>query len=225
MANKILVRRGLAGDMPTLSAGEPGFALDTKQMFMGTENGNICLTGTRWYIGRKIVGMDDVDYSDATCPEMKLGDIYFCQYYGYFYECVTPGKGADAKFRYRGSLRGSTGLTGATGPQGEKGEKGDKGDDMQAVYSSTPTKIGEWIDGSDIKRVAWTFSATSKALYQFCDIPSNPVSDEKKVLRCGFSCYYDDFSHIACDLEALVTMLADSGASGKTVYCFMEYID
>lgn len=40
MSTKIFLRRGNKADLPVLSAGEPGFALDTKQLYMGTSGGN-----------------------------------------------------------------------------------------------------------------------------------------------------------------------------------------
>ena len=41
MANKIQVRRGAIADLPTLSSGEPGLALDTRQLFFGTDTTNL----------------------------------------------------------------------------------------------------------------------------------------------------------------------------------------
>ena len=41
MANKIQIRRGNKANLPTLSAGEPAFCTDTKQLFIGTGSGNI----------------------------------------------------------------------------------------------------------------------------------------------------------------------------------------
>ncbi len=41
MANKIQIRRGNKVNLPTLSAGEPAFCTDTKQLFVGTGNNNI----------------------------------------------------------------------------------------------------------------------------------------------------------------------------------------
>jgi hypothetical protein len=38
---KILVRRGLDANIPVFDTGEPGFATDTKRVFIGTDSGNI----------------------------------------------------------------------------------------------------------------------------------------------------------------------------------------
>lgn len=43
MANKIQVRRGLRAHLPVLSIGELGFCTDTKELFIGSENGNIAI--------------------------------------------------------------------------------------------------------------------------------------------------------------------------------------
>lgn len=40
MADKIYIRRGNIADIPTLAQGEPGFALDTKKLYIGTATGN-----------------------------------------------------------------------------------------------------------------------------------------------------------------------------------------
>lgn len=45
MADKILLRRGNKADLPTLTGGEPGFALDTKELYIGTASGNEKLWG------------------------------------------------------------------------------------------------------------------------------------------------------------------------------------
>lgn len=40
MSDKIFLRRGNASDLPALGQGEPGFALDSKQLYIGTASGN-----------------------------------------------------------------------------------------------------------------------------------------------------------------------------------------
>lgn len=40
MADKIYLRRGNKADLPVLGSGEPGFATDTKQLFIGSPTGN-----------------------------------------------------------------------------------------------------------------------------------------------------------------------------------------
>ena len=40
MADSIQLRRGAARSIPRLSAGEPGWCTDTKQLFIGTDEGN-----------------------------------------------------------------------------------------------------------------------------------------------------------------------------------------
>lgn len=41
MANKIQFKRGTKATLPALSAGEPGFCTDTKELFIGTSSGNV----------------------------------------------------------------------------------------------------------------------------------------------------------------------------------------
>lgn len=43
MASKIQIKRGMKASMPTLSPGEFGLATDTKELFIGTANGNLQL--------------------------------------------------------------------------------------------------------------------------------------------------------------------------------------
>ncbi len=43
MANKIQVRRGIRAHLPVLSVGEFGFCTDTKELFVGSDSGNIAI--------------------------------------------------------------------------------------------------------------------------------------------------------------------------------------
>ena len=43
MANKIQVRRGLRANLPILSVGELGFCTDTKELFIGSDSGNVAI--------------------------------------------------------------------------------------------------------------------------------------------------------------------------------------
>lgn len=43
MSQKIQMRRGLKANLPTLSSGELGFCTDTKELFIGTDTGNVLL--------------------------------------------------------------------------------------------------------------------------------------------------------------------------------------
>lgn len=46
MADKIRVRRGLKKDLPSLEAGEYGLSLDTKEIYIGTDSGNLHINKT-----------------------------------------------------------------------------------------------------------------------------------------------------------------------------------
>lgn len=48
MAQKIQIRRGLKADLPSLSEGEFGFCLDTKELFIGTSTGNVLVNNVSW---------------------------------------------------------------------------------------------------------------------------------------------------------------------------------
>jgi hypothetical protein len=71
---------------------------------------------------------------------------------------LTPGPQGEKGDPGPQGPQGEKGDTGNTGPQGEKGEtgpqgpKGDKGDDAQAIYSTSETKIGTWINGKPLYR-------------------------------------------------------------------------
>jgi hypothetical protein len=41
MSDRIYIRRGNKADLPTLAVGEPGFALDTHELFIGASGGNV----------------------------------------------------------------------------------------------------------------------------------------------------------------------------------------
>jgi hypothetical protein len=43
MADTIKVKRGLKADLPVLDIGEMAFCTDTKELFIGTENGNFLI--------------------------------------------------------------------------------------------------------------------------------------------------------------------------------------
>lgn len=227
MANKIQIRRGLKSQLPTLSSGEPAYTTDTKELFLGTGSGNINMGGSQWYTGTAMSGTSSASgaYSYSACPQVKIGDIYLNTSYGYIYQCVTAGLGSAAKWTYKGSIRGATGATGAQGSAGV---------DKQAVYSNTPTVVGTWIDGRDIKRVAWTFTTdeikTGSILYSVSDIPHCPVPSLAS-------------TSIGAVRESYYLARGDNGAEGVTygsvgalhagvaniketltVYCVVEYI-
>lgn len=50
MANKILLKRGLRASLPILQVGEPGFATDTYELFIGTADGNIKVGNLNGYL-------------------------------------------------------------------------------------------------------------------------------------------------------------------------------
>ena len=120
MANKIQIRRGRKADMPTGSSGEPLFALDTRELYIGTGSGNVNMGGSHWYNGTAISGTSTTAnaYSYSACPEVKLDDIYLNTSNGNIYACTTAGKGSAVKWTYKGCIKGATGAKGADGVDG-----------------------------------------------------------------------------------------------------------
>lgn len=228
MANKILQRRGLKANMPNLSSGEIGYATDTRETFIGTGSGNVNMGGSHWYRGTAMSGTSTTAnaYSYAACPEVKLDDIYMNISNCNIYACTTAGSGTTAKWTYQGCIKGATGATGETGATGAAGADGQ---DLQAVYSTTPTQIGTWIDGKAVYRAAWEFTCngSSSIIYQYQDIPNAPFSansGEPTVLRSSFAVYYNDYSHIITDIDTLNTFVHDSSSRGLMVYCIVDYL-
>ena len=115
MANKILLRRGTKAKIPTLSAGEPAYTTDTRELFMGTGSGNVNMGGSQWHTGTAMSGTStSTTYYYSACPVVKVGDIYLNTTYGYIYQCTTAGSGSSAKWVYKGTIRGPQGAPGAT---------------------------------------------------------------------------------------------------------------
>lgn len=127
MANRIQLRRGLKSKMPIGAEGEPQWTIDTLELFIGTGSGNVNMGGSHWYTGTALTGTGS-GYSYSGCPTVKVGDKYLNTSTGYFYECITAGSDSNAKWAYKGSLKGATGAQGAQGIQGATGAQGPKGD-------------------------------------------------------------------------------------------------
>lgn len=115
MANKIQQRRGLKANMPTLSAGEIGYATDTRETFIGTGSGNVNMGGSHWYRGTAMSGTVTTTgyYSFSACPQVKVDDMYLNTSNGNVYACTTAGSGTSAKWTYQGSIKGVTGANGS----------------------------------------------------------------------------------------------------------------
>lgn len=111
MANKIQLKRGLKSKLPTLSAGEPAYTTDTRELYIGTGSGNVSMGGSKWYTGTAMSGTSTTanGHAYSACPLVKLGDMYLNTAYGYVYECTTAGTNSNAKWTYRGCIRGAKG--------------------------------------------------------------------------------------------------------------------
>lgn len=121
MANKIQIRRGLKSAMPQGSAGEPLYATDTRELFVGTGSGNVNMGGSHWYRGTAISGTSTTAnaYSYAACPDVKVDDIYLNTSNGNVYACTTAGSGTTAKWTYQGCIKGTKGDTGSYFPSND----------------------------------------------------------------------------------------------------------
>lgn len=123
MANKIQFRRGQKSSLPTLSAGEPAFTTNTRELFVGTGSGNVNMSGNHWYRGTAMTGTSTTTnaYSYSACPQVKLDDLYLNTSNGNVYACTIAGSGSSAKWTYQGCIKGPQGATGQT-PDGPSWE-------------------------------------------------------------------------------------------------------
>lgn len=234
MASKIQLRRGLKSALPTLSSGEPAYITDTRELYVGTGSGNVNMGGSHWYTGTAISGTSSTTgaYSYSACPQVKVGDCYLNTTYGYVYQCTTAGSGTGAKWTYKGSIKGATGATGPTGP---KGATGAAGTDVQAVYSQTPAKVGTWIDGKAIYRVAWTFTiaeykniGVAYSFYELPNCPSGVVENSVRGTVREVYCYapYNTGVELQCfsSVTDFHNYQHNISSNSKIVYCVVEYI-
>ncbi|MBQ2670105.1 MAG: hypothetical protein IJG06_05045 [Clostridia bacterium] len=110
MANKIQLKRGIKSRLSTLSAGEPAFTTDTRELFLGTGSGNVNMSGNKWYNRTALSGTrTSTTYTYSACPLVKLGDMYLNTTTGGVYECTTSGSSTGAKWTYRGCIKGANG--------------------------------------------------------------------------------------------------------------------
>ena len=110
MANKIQLKRGVKSRLSTLSAGEPAFTTDTRELFLGTGSGNVNMSGNKWYNGTAMNGTStSTTYTYSACPLVKLGDMYLNTTTGCVYECTTSGSGTSARWTYQGCIKGNDG--------------------------------------------------------------------------------------------------------------------
>lgn len=87
MNDLILIKTGALGDrdaMPKLNEGEPGYRTDTKELFIGTEDGNVRLCGAgdlaeaKAYADSKVSGVNaliSANSSEITNIKTRLAKI------------------------------------------------------------------------------------------------------------------------------------------------------
>lgn len=111
MANKILLRRGIMSQMPALSQGEPAFATDDGQLYVGNGDVNVNVSGSRWIIGSDFVISNPKPnryYGFEACPTVKTDDIYLNNESGHLFICTGGGTGGDAVWEYKATIALST---------------------------------------------------------------------------------------------------------------------
>lgn len=232
MANKIQLKRGLKSKLPTLSQGEPAYTTDTREFFLGTGSGNVNMGGSQWYTGTGMSGTStSTTYYYSACPQVKVGDMFLNTSNGNVYQCTTAGSGTTARWTYKGNIKGATGA------------KGEQGDDACAVYSTIPSKVGTWLDGRDIYRIVWSFTAdAARSVINYLtgnisDIPNYPnsaiggltgsgtllVNERYMVSLSGLA----EESHVVADRQQLKYLLTEHiyiKTINPTVYAIIEYV-
>lgn len=127
---KLLLRRGNLIDLPTLDDGEPGFAEDTGQLFIGTE----------FSINKQIGGATGIQGPTGVGPQGPIGATG-----------LTGPTGAQGSRGFTGTqgIQGITGLSlqGVTGLRGYTGVQGATGAGIQGVtglvgYTGVPGATG-----------------------------------------------------------------------------------
>lgn len=146
MPNKIQLRRGLKSAIPTGASGEPLFATDTRELFIGTGSGNVNMGGSHWYRGTAMSGASATinAYSYSACPQVKLDDMYLNTSNGNIYACTTAGSGSSAKWTYQGCIKGVKGDAGSYFPSSGYANMDELTldlDDMKNAHLAPPTTI------------------------------------------------------------------------------------
>lgn len=90
MANKILLRRGRKADLPELSVGEPAFTTDTRELFIGSDDGNTAISPNENAIYVKCGGEDDTAALRAAINSAPEGSVVYP-----VGECVLTNTGLD----------------------------------------------------------------------------------------------------------------------------------
>lgn len=112
MAQKILFKRGLKANLPTLQVGEPAFCIDTGEYVIGSPAGNVVINGAGSIGLQGPKGDNGIDGKSAYDLWISAGNTGTVQ-------------------TFLNSLKGAKGDTGAQGPQGIRGLTGDRGEDGQ----------------------------------------------------------------------------------------------
>lgn len=230
MTNKMQQRRGLKANMPTGSAGELLYATDTRELYMGTGNGNVNMGGSHWYRGTAMSGTSSTanQYSYSACPEVKLDDIYMNTSNGNIYACTTAGKGSAAKWTYQGCIKGVKGDTGSYPIVDSKLSLTSKNPAQNQAIGALASRIADFftiLAGVDRKISEGTYICTTD-INKFDYLTKNIGHDngyEKNVF-----CFGADNLPSGCRIGLLYDDAVDSyhpGQQESEYYCYQQFTD
>lgn len=204
MANKIQLRRGLKSDLPTLASGEPGYITDTRELYIGTGGGNVNMGGSHWYIGTAMSGTNSAanTYSYSGCPDVKLDDIYLNTSNGNIYTCTTAGSGTNAKWTYRGNIKGAKGDTGATGAKGDDGESAIVDSELSAT-SVNPVQNKVITEALDLKADSSDFykhgyAGAGEVVSDVSDIVSEKIAPPTTLVISSSTSRHKNYADFQC---------------------------
>ena len=205
MANKIQLRRGLKSDLPTLASGEPGYITDTRELYIGTGGGNVNMGGSHWYIGTAMSGTSSAanTYSYSGCPDVKLDDIYLNTNNGNIYTCTTAGSGTNAKWTYRGNIKGAKGDTGATGAKGDDGESAIVDSELSAT-SVNPVQNKVITEALDLKADSSDFykhgyAGAGEVVDSVSELTGDKLAPPTTIVIACTASNHKEFADYVCD--------------------------
>jgi hypothetical protein len=153
---KIIFRRGLETNTPPLAVGEPGFSIDTGQLYIGGYENYGAENQQRVNILINTIsgssGLTEQQLDDAI--EAAL-EVYATQEY------------VNTAISEIELLTGPQGPIGETGLQGEKGDKGDKGDTGEQGIQGIEGPIGPQGIQGESASITWSISASGSSSYMF----------------------------------------------------------
>lgn len=153
MGDKLILRRGVVANIPTLDDGEPGFTTDTKQLYVGIGGVNTLLNGAG-ATGVGIQGATGVGVAGSNGAQGLTGIAGINGVTGVAgvngSQGVTGVAGSNGSNGVTGvaGVNGSQGVTGVAGSNGAQGATGVFGQSLTATgVSYVPAVAGNWFTG------------------------------------------------------------------------------